>query len=273
MKVYKSIDDAVVAATRDIMHYGAVSEPRGKRIKELIGQSISYDMRYPLLTKPSREIGYRFYAAEAYWILTGRNDMAFWHDMKMPFIWEFSDDGFYYSGAYGPRIVDQLTYVCDVLAEDPDTRQAVIEVWRPNPRPSRDIPCTLSFQFLARGSRLHCVQSMRSSDVWLGYPYDAFNAAMLTTLVILMLKSRKAKGRKNLDVGTHTVVVGSQHLYETNWEKAMALLADKVELWYEPLSAHDFRDPEYFLSYLYAAAKSPDGVHPKAWNSHETSES
>lgn len=268
-KIHPNIDDALREACMDVMTLGTVSSPRGKLIRELIGQRIAFDMRYPLVTNPAREIGYKFYAAEAYWILTGRNDLAFFRDLKMPFIWEFSDDGFFYSGAYGPQIVDQLTYVCDMLSSDPDTRQAVIEVWRPNPRPSRDIPCTLSFQFLARGNKLHCVQSMRSSDVWLGYPYDAFNAAMLTMYIILLLRARKKNPRKGLDVGTHTLVVGSQHLYETNWTNAHKVIADKTANWYEPLSVGDFGNVEEFLSYLYGCAKHPDGVSPKNWNSSQ----
>src|SRR5688572_22479460 len=144
--VYPSIDEAMLAVFCDILENGRVSEPRGKPVKELIGQSIKFDMRFPLCTRPSRRLGYRFAPAEAAWILSGDNRLATIKKFSN-FIWEFSDDGFFYQGAYGPRIVDQLTYVCDMLSEDPDTRQAVIEVWRPNPRPGRDIPCTLSFQF------------------------------------------------------------------------------------------------------------------------------
>lgn len=267
IRVHPNIDSALREACMNVMTLGDVASPRGKMVREIVGERVAFDMRYPIVTNPARDIGYRFYAAEAYWILSGRNDLDFFRQLKMPFIWEFSDDGFLYSGAYGPKVVDQLTYVCDLLSEDSDTRQAVIEVWRPNPRPSRDIPCTLSFQFLARGNKLHCIQSMRSSDVWLGYPYDAFNAAMLTTYILLLLRARKKNGRRGLDVGTHTLVVGSQHLYETNWSKAQGLIADKTEHWYEPLSVNDFAGPDQFLSYLYTCAQHADGVNPRNWNS------
>src|SRR3546814_5271713 len=56
---------------------------------------------------------------------------------------QFSDDGVVFAGAYGPRINLQLDYVLNKLREDPDTRQAGLTIWRPNPQPSKDIPCKI----------------------------------------------------------------------------------------------------------------------------------
>lgn len=262
-KAFTSIDVAMRHLLDRIMTHGSESAPRGKRIRELIGESITVNMMAPIVTLPSRDIGYRFYPAEAFWILSGRNDLEYFKDLGMKFIWEFSDDGFYYNGAYGPRVIDQLTYVCDVLADDHDTRQAVIEVWRPNPRPSRDIPCTISYQFIARGGRLHCVQNMRSSDGWLGYPYDVFNAAMLTNLVILLLRDRRTRGRKNLVLGNHTMNIGSSHVYEPQFEKAFGMIDDSKSCIYEPIVPENFESPQAFLKWLDEMARDPDGLDPR----------
>ena len=261
--VFPDIDQALAHALDRVMTMGAESAPRGKKVRELIGQSITFDMRCPIVTRPSRKIGYRFYPAEAAWILSGRNDLRFFRELNMPFIWEFSDDGHYYQGAYGPQVIEQLSYVCDLLSDDLDTRQAVMSIWRQNPRPSRDIPCTLSYQFIAREGRLHCVQSMRSSDVWLGYPYDAFNAAMLSAYIILLLRSRVARGRTDLTLGTHTLLVGSQHIYEPQWEQALAFVDDMDRV---PCVAFDpawYSSPDAFLDYLFERARHADGVDPR----------
>lgn len=260
--VFPNIDHALAHALDRVMTQGAESAPRGKKIRELVGQSITFDMRYPIVTRASRKIGYRFYPAEAAWIISGRNDLRFFRELNMPFIWEFSDDGFFYQGAYGPQVIEQLSYVCDLLSDDPDTRQAVVSIWRQNPRPSRDIPCTLSYQFIARGGRLHCVQSMRSSDVWLGYPYDAFNAAMLTAYVILLLRARATRGRRDLALGNHTLVVGSQHVYEPQWDSALEFVDDRRDV---PCVAFDpawYSSPDALLDYLIERARHPDGVDP-----------
>lgn len=261
MSKFDNIDDAMTHLLDRITLHGHITAPRGKRVKEVIGSSITFDMRYPIVTKQSRKIGHRFYPAEAAWILSGRNDRAFFEQLNMPFIWEFSDDGFFYQGAYGPRVVDQLIYVCDSLSADYATRQAVIEVWRPNPRVSRDIPCTLSYQFLARDGKLNCVQYMRSSDAWLGYPYDAFNAAMLTTYIILLLRTRE-KNPVTFELGNHTLVVGSQHLYEPEWEPALKFLDDQSRIYYPPISPRMFATPGDLLARLHQLAESKHGVNP-----------
>jgi hypothetical protein len=134
-----------------------------------------------------------------------------------------------FDGAYGPRVVDQLRYVVDCLWKDPMSRQAVMEVWRPNPRESLDIPCTLTLQWLIRDGKLHCIDSMRSSDAWLGWVYDVFSFSMLSSCILLMLSERAKKTLAvmstesgNWDyykmvadtgLGTLYLVTGSSHLY------------------------------------------------------------
>lgn len=258
---FKNVDESMSHLLARIMMGGKESAPRGKRIRELLGQSITFDMRYAIVTKTVRKIGYHFYPAEAAWILSGDNRLETIKRFSK-FIWEFSDDGFFYQGAYGPRVVDQLSYVCDVLSDDPDTRQAVIEVWRPNPRPGRDIPCTISFQFIARDGFLHCVQSMRSSDAWLGYPYDVFNAAMLTNYIILILRERAKRGRKDLKVGTHCMQIGSAHIYEPQWQSALDFVDQVSDAVYEPIDAEQFETPAGLIDWLWAMAASAYGIDP-----------
>lgn len=253
--IHKNVNSALRTLLSDVYNLGVERAPRGKRTREVLGYSITFDMRYPLVSIPSRNLGYRFAPAEAAWILTGDNRVDLIKNFSR-FIWEFSDDGFFYSGAYGPKIVDQLTYVCDVLADDPETRQAVIDIWRPNPRSGRDIPCTLSYQFLIRDGVLHVVQTMRSGDAWLGYPYDAFNATMLTGYVILLLKHRKKRGLPLLDVGTHTMNVGSAHVYETDFAQIKECINDERELFTaDPFDPYrSFTDPHDLIAHLWKLA-------------------
>ncbi len=117
--------------------------PRGKKTKELLCQSITIDMRRPVLTIPGRKLNYKFMAAEAYWILSGDDKV----ETISPFcknIAQFSDDGERFFGAYGPKIQDQLPYVIEKLTEDPFSRQAGLTIWRENPPATKDVPCTIS---------------------------------------------------------------------------------------------------------------------------------
>lgn len=253
--VFDDVNMAIWNRLRTVLEDGDRYAPRGKPVTEVRGTAVAFDMAFPVCTLKERKLGYRFMCAEAAWILSGDNRLETIKRYS-PFIWEFSDDGFFYQGAYGPRIVDQLTYVCDMLADDPDTRQAVIDVWRPNPRPGRDIPCTLSFQFMIRGGALHCVQSMRSSDVWLGYPYDAFNASMLSGYIMLLLRDRKERGRKDLRLGTHTMLVGSQHVYDKDKEAAQRVVGSPDAHVFEQLvfEPYEFASPQALIDHLWDLA-------------------
>lgn len=217
---------------------GQLISPRGKKTKELMGYKSMIDMKQPVITIKERNLGYKFMAAEAAWIMSGDNRVA----TIAPFskqISNFSDDGIMFFGAYGPRIRDQLSHVVQSLLADPDTRQAVITIWRPNPRASKDIPCTISCQFMIRNGFMHCFMNMRSSDVWLGVPYDWFNFSILSAGVALMLRE------KGLDVklGSLQFYAASQHLYEENFHKVDACLDGEILGDYAPI------DLEYFSSY------------------------
>jgi thymidylate synthase len=94
------------------------------------------------------------------------------------------------------------------LREDSDTRQAVMTIWTPNPGPTKDVPCTVAFQFLLRGGALNMIATMRSSDAWLGFPYDLFNFSQLLNWVA---------GQIGVEVGWIQMDLGSSHLYQRNF--------------------------------------------------------
>jgi thymidylate synthase len=205
-------NDAWIALIRRIYEGGAESHPRNLRIKELVCHTTRVDMRWPIVSIKRRKMGFKFLAAEACWILSGKNDVASLRPYS-PHIASFSNDGYHFDGAYGPKIIDQLRYIIDTLERDPDSRQAVIEIWRPNPRDSRDVPCTLNVQWLIRDGKLNCIDTMRSSDAWLGWPYDTFNFSMLSTYVLLLLKERNSAKFADLKLGALWLTAGSSHLY------------------------------------------------------------
>ena len=243
-----------------ILNEGHEVNPRGFKSREILCSTSIVDMSSPVVTIKARNLGRRFQAAEAWWILSGKNDVASITQYSKQ-IANFSDDGLTFSGAYGPMVVDQLRYVVDSLYSDLETRQAVMTIWRRNPRQGKDIPCTVSCQWLIRNGKLDCIDSMRSSDTWLGWPYDVFNFSMLSAYILLMLRRRE-----NLDGGyCHTtmplfgkvelgklyLVAGSQHLYERDFDKVRWVLnrASDVEQ-YDPLDLNEFSSPGDFLKHL-----------------------
>lgn len=219
-----------------LMRLGHEVSPRGMRIREKCAVQTMVDMRYPVIRVPARQLGWRFLAAEAWWILTGKEDVASIAPYSKEIV-KFSDDGEYFFGAYGPMVEYQFDYVVAKLLEDPDSRQAVINIWRENPPVTKDVPCTLSLQFLVRDRKLHCVATMRSSDAWLGWVYDVFNFTMISAMVLLKLRSRIgshpagddwARSFPTEGLGNLYLTMGSSHLYERNWAAVQGILGSGV---------------------------------------------
>jgi len=213
---------------KDTLDWGVLVSPRGKRTKELVHHTICVDMRQPVVMIPARKMNYRFMAAEAYWILSGDDRV----DTIAPYnkhIAQFSDDGERFFGAYGPKVVGQLEYVVDKLHKDLSTRQAGLTIWRENPPPTKDYPCTIAMFFHQRGWALNCHVFMRSSDQWLGVPYDIFNFSCIAYMVCAMLNERR---HSDIDIrpGQLFLTAASSHLYEDNWQAATDIVSHPTEL-------------------------------------------
>lgn len=209
---------AWLRSVAEVLTYGAHVAPRGKPTKEIPQRTMKVDMRRPVLMVAERKLSYKFMAAEAFWILKGSDLVSEIKDYNAH-ISQFSDDGERFFGAYGPKIVGQLDYVVAKLRADNDTRQAGLTIWRENPPETKDVPCTVAVFFNIRNKKLNCHVFMRSSDVWLGVPYDVFNFSMLSHLVCGLLNF----DRLSTDVfepGTLFLTAASSHLYDTNWADA-----------------------------------------------------
>lgn len=232
-----------VAKLIDIILNGAVVSPRGQSTREMLQSTLVIDMRKPVLRVPARQLHYKFMAAEAYWILDGDNRV----DTIAPYnkrISEFSDDDETFFGAYGPKIHDQLPYVIAKLKEDRGTRQAGLTIWRESPGPTKDVPCTVAIFFSIRYNRLNAHVFMRSSDIWLGVPYDVFNFSMLSHFVCGILNS---SSYKQVSPGALYLTAASSHLYHHDYDSAMLCCQSDIlnqdatpdDLWQSPCKLMD----------------------------------
>jgi len=215
----RSANQAWLHALSLVLAHGERSSPRGSLTIEYPHLTSLIDMHHPVITVADRKLNYRFMAAEAYWILSGDDSVA----GVVPYnsqLLKFSDDGINFAGAYGPHIAAQLDYVVNTLVLDPDSRQAGLTIWQPNPPRSKDIPCTVALWFQLRNKKLNVHAFMRSNDLWLGYPYDVFNFSMLGHLLVGLLNERGIGC--SAGVLFHTTV--SAHLYAEHEQTAAAII-------------------------------------------------
>jgi thymidylate synthase len=219
-------NDLYSAVCRAVRTEGRRVAPRGMATTEVLGAHLCLtDPRRRFITvPPARLLNPAFAVAEAMWILSGSDE---------PWIFTFNRslaqyaDGGRLRGAYGPRMrhwrhkIDQLDHVRRLLTRDPDSRQAVIQLFDPqlDTRGHRDMPCTLNYRFFVRYGRLDMHTTMRSNDVWLGLPYDLFTATMLQELMA---------GWLGVEVGSYHHHVDSLHLYAQHAQAAAIVAAGPV---------------------------------------------
>jgi hypothetical protein len=248
---------------------------KGRTTSELTAYKTIIPMWAPVIVSEARKPGYKFMTAEAAWILSGDNRV----ETIAPFskmIPRFSDDGVRFFGAYGPPFVDQMSYVVSTLKADPFSRQAVIRIWRDQPRNTKDVPCTLTWQYLIRGGALQMVATMRSSDAITGWPYDVFTFSMTAAAIAIELRAwavgiltgkdigvakpdlAAIRDMANLRLGSLSLVAGSQHYYLKDEDVVSAILAEEPTFRdgpYDPLDLAQFNATSDLTSHLWRLAR------------------
>jgi hypothetical protein len=208
------------------------------------------------ITNPGRKLDPAYAAAETLWYLGGYDEVAPLARYAPSYV-KFSEPDGTAHGAYGLRMMPQLPSLLRRLAA-PNTRQGVITIWQPRDlvEDHPDIPCTIAMQFQIRGSVLHMTTYMRSNDIWLGLPYDAFAFTTVQQVVAACMKC---------SLGTYCHVAGNMHLYERNkveaWRclgrddvgsgrhlyssilpelKPLEVVRDATKLWYDMSTGREF---------------------------------
>lgn len=197
----------------NILTNGERYAPRGKEVVEVVNVSARIGLDENIVLSRHRKVNYRFMVAEFLWMAAGRNDVKSLARFN-PNMAQFSDDGIHLDGAYGPWFLAGLPRVVDLLTNDPDSRQAFIKIGDPRQTPSKDVPCTMTWQFLVRDGHLHMVANMRSSDAWLGIPYDVYTFSQLANCVA---------GTLDVPRGWLYLNLASSHLYKEHVEQAIAV--------------------------------------------------
>lgn len=116
-----------------------------------------------------------FHVMESIWMLAGRRDVAFLQQFNSK-IGQYSDDGEVFNAAYGNRWRhhfghDQLIEVIVKLQNDPDTRQAVVQMWdsKDLSKGTKDKACNMQLIFEILHGSLNMTVINRSNDAWYGY--------------------------------------------------------------------------------------------------------
>lgn len=164
-------------------------------------------------------------AAEMAWFVQGEQDISFikrYAPMWDKFSETIKKDDSEIEGvlaAYGYRWRhhfgrDQLNDAIKALEKDPSNRRIYISAWDASndgllEEGQSNVPCPVGFTLSIVKGRLNSVLTLRSSDVFVGLPYDVMGHALLMDSIAKTLK---------VDLGIMHTTLAHPHLYQFHWE-------------------------------------------------------
>ena len=171
-------------------------------------------VRYPVervLFHVERDANPIFHCLEAVWMLAGRQDVSFLQQFNSR-IGQYSDDSEVFNAAYGHRMRshfghDQLVEVIEILSRDPNSRQAVIQLWDSQDlsKSTKDKACNTQLMFEVVNRHLNMTVINRSNDCWFGYAgANIVHMTMIQEFVASAL---------DIPVGEYRTFSNNLHLY------------------------------------------------------------
>lgn len=209
------------------------NERTGHEVSSILGGvSFKLDLSDGKLPVPhNRKVHPKVAAAEVAWFLSGSRDLTWLQ--KYAKIWNgfVEPDGITIAAAYGYRWRthfgrDQIDLAIEALRNNPTDRRINISAWDPHidglgAQGQRNVPCPTNFTLSTsvfdgtNDRELHSSLFLRSSDVFIGLPYDIMGHTLLMSAIARTL---------DLRLGTMHVTLAHAHLYDTHYDVAMRSL-------------------------------------------------
>lgn len=261
MKTNFSFADAYRKLLTEIMEggYEETNKRTGVKIKAVVGaHSFKVDCSMFLPIAGNRRFYPHIAAAETAWQFLATKDPAFILQ-HAPKLWsKFVEDG-ELKTAYGWRWSeafdrDQIALAVRALREDKTNRQVFVQAWDPardglgEPDQPKNIPCPVGFALNVIDDALHMSVFVRSSDVFVGLPYDVMVYALTLDSLAASI---------GVKPGTLHFTLAHAHIYEPHWEATLESLRGRKSEWHAPqipLPAVPYErimvDPEAYVAHM-----------------------
>ncbi|QTL33973.1 MULTISPECIES: thymidylate synthase [Pseudoalteromonas] len=262
MKVYLEL-------LRDVLENGTQKGDRtGTGTRSVFGRQIRHNLQdgFPLLT--TKKLHFKSIANELIWFLKGDTNKT-WLNENGVKIW---DEWALENGDLGPIYgkqwtawptkdggeINQIDYVVDTLKNNPNSRRILFHGWNVEYLPDESMspqenvqagrmalpPCHLLYQFYVADGKLSGQLYIRSSDIFLGLPY---NIASLSLLVHMLAQ------QCDLEPGEVIVSFGDLHAYSNHMEQIEQQLQREpkglptLNILRKPESIYDYRFEDFAI--------------------------
>ncbi|WP_124115588.1 thymidylate synthase [Paenibacillus xylanexedens] len=186
----------------------------------------------PFLT--TKRIHLKSVIHELLWFLSGNTNIAYLKEHGVRIWDEWADENGELGPVYGSQwrewqvadiqydedldmkvltdeTIDQISNIIQLIKTNPDSRRHLVSAW--NVGEIRDMklpPCHFAFQFYVAYGKLSCKFNMRSTDVFLGLPFNLACYGLLTMMVAQVC---------DLEVGDLIYSGGDVHIYTNHIEQ------------------------------------------------------
>lgn len=216
MTTYYVSENGYLELLKDTLEYGEKRISRNGTVISRFGCIINFkdiQNNFPLLT--TKKMFFRGIVEELLWFLKGSTDANYLKD-KGIHIWdgnssrEYLDNvglNDYNEGELGPvygwqwrkfgkkygtddtfKGCDQIKSVLEELLKEDNSRRAIISSWNPVDIKKMALPpCHILYTFYKSSKGLSCHLTMRSSDLFLGLPFNIASVSLLTHIIAYVL--------------------------------------------------------------------------------------
>jgi thymidylate synthase len=227
----------------DIKKNGILKTDRtGTGTKSVFGRQIRHNLKdgFPLLT--TKKLHFKSIVNELIWFLNGDTNTKWLNDNGVKIWNEWATE----SGDLGPLYghqwvkwptkdgsINQIDNVVNQLKNNPDSRRILFHGWNVEYLPDETIspqenvkkgnmalpPCHLLYQFYVANGHLSSQLYIRSSDSFLGLPYNIASLALLTHMLA-----------QQCDLIPHEIVIsiGDLHIYSNHNEQVEEQLSRRL---------------------------------------------
>jgi thymidylate synthase len=240
----------------------------GTGTRSVFGRQLRFDLDagFPILT--TKKVHFKSVVNELIWFLSGDTNTQWLRENGVSIWDEWATDAGDLGPLYGAQWVNwptrdggsinQIDYVVDCLRNRPESRRILFHAWNVEYLPDESIspqenveqgrmalpPCHLLYQFYVADGKLSAMLYIRSSDAFLGLPFNIASVALLVHMLAQQV---------DLVPGEVIVTMGDCHLYSNHWEQVATQLArqpkarPQLKILRHPESIYDYRFEDFVL--------------------------